>query len=487
MAVEMGKPVTQGRAEAEKCASVCDFYAERAAALLSPEAAPTEASQSYVAFEPLGVVLAVMPWNFPLWQVFRFAAPALMAGNVGLLKHASNVTGCALAIEELFETAGLPKAVFRTLVVPSSRVAALIEAPEVRGRDAHRQHARGARRRREGRRAAQEERPRARRQRPVRRAGGRRPRRQPPRSARRRGSSTAGRAASPPSASSWSSRCSAASRNGSSSACRRGAWATRSTRRRRSARRRGATCATSSHRQVRASLAKGARARLGCAVPEGPGAFYPPSVLGGVTPGMPAFDEELFGPVAAVIAAQGRDGRDPARERHRLRPRRRRLHRRPCTRRAHRAPGARGGVVLRERVRALRSAPAVRRDQGVRLRPRAGGLRDPRVREREDGVRGVGIGESGLVLHVVLGWRRTQQAQHMPIRRVGFVPTVFVLREGPQATPPRRLGCARRRLRSEPRCSGLGADARRRQMSSACSWRIGTASGPSAAASGSQS
>jgi succinate-semialdehyde dehydrogenase / glutarate-semialdehyde dehydrogenase len=131
MAVEMGKPVTQGRAEAEKCASVCDFYAERAASLLSPETAPTEASQSYVAFEPLGVVLAVMPWNFPLWQVFRFAAPALMAGNVGLLKHASNVTGCALAIGELFETAGLPKGVFRTLVVPSSRVAALIEAPEV--------------------------------------------------------------------------------------------------------------------------------------------------------------------------------------------------------------------------------------------------------------------------------------------------------------------------------------------------------------------
>ena len=108
MALEMGKPVSQGLAEVEKCAGACDFYAEHAERLLAPEAAPTEASRSYVAFEPLGVVLAVMPWNFPLWQVFRFAAPALMAGNVGLLKHASNVSGCALAIEEILHAAGRP-------------------------------------------------------------------------------------------------------------------------------------------------------------------------------------------------------------------------------------------------------------------------------------------------------------------------------------------------------------------------------------------
>ena len=110
MALEMGKPVAQGRAEAEKCAATCDYYAEHAARLLAPEPAPTEARASYVAFEPLGPVLAVMPWNFPLWQVMRFAAPALMAGNTGLLKHASNVPQTALYLEEVFRRAGaLPR------------------------------------------------------------------------------------------------------------------------------------------------------------------------------------------------------------------------------------------------------------------------------------------------------------------------------------------------------------------------------------------
>ena len=98
MAAEMGKPLKQGVAEAEKCAWVCDYYADNAEAQLAPEVVNTDASRSYVAFQPIGVVLAVMPWNFPLWQVYRFAAPALMAGNVGVLKHASNVPGCALAI-----------------------------------------------------------------------------------------------------------------------------------------------------------------------------------------------------------------------------------------------------------------------------------------------------------------------------------------------------------------------------------------------------
>ena len=110
MALEMGKPVAQGRAEAEKCAWVCEHYAEHAGVHARPgRRAPPTPPKSYVAFEPLGPVLAVMPWNFPLWQVFRFAAPALMAGNVGLLKHASNVSGCALAIEEILHAAGVPR------------------------------------------------------------------------------------------------------------------------------------------------------------------------------------------------------------------------------------------------------------------------------------------------------------------------------------------------------------------------------------------
>lgn len=131
MAEEMGKPLAQGRAEIEKCAWVCDYYADNAQAFLAPQPIATDASKSYVAFQPLGVVLAVMPWNFPFWQVFRFAAPALMAGNGGLLKHASNVPGCACAIEALFEQAGFPPEIFRSLLIPSKMVKAVIEHPRV--------------------------------------------------------------------------------------------------------------------------------------------------------------------------------------------------------------------------------------------------------------------------------------------------------------------------------------------------------------------
>jgi succinate-semialdehyde dehydrogenase / glutarate-semialdehyde dehydrogenase len=132
MAEEMGKPVREGRAEAEKCAWVCEHYAEHAEAYLRSYAVETDARESLVAFRPLGVVLAVMPWNFPFWQVFRFAAPALMAGNAGVLKHASNVPGCGLAIEEVFRDAGLPDGLFKTLLIGSREVARVIEHPLVR-------------------------------------------------------------------------------------------------------------------------------------------------------------------------------------------------------------------------------------------------------------------------------------------------------------------------------------------------------------------
>lgn len=132
MALEMGKPLGQGEAEAEKCAWVCDFYAENAETFLSPESIPTDAARSYVRFDPLGPVLAVMPWNFPYWQVFRFAAPALMAGNAGLLKHASNVPRCALNIEAIFARAGLPDAVFQTLLVSSRNAGELVAQKEIR-------------------------------------------------------------------------------------------------------------------------------------------------------------------------------------------------------------------------------------------------------------------------------------------------------------------------------------------------------------------
>ncbi len=132
MAREMGKPVKQGEAEAEKCAWVCNYYADNAATMLSNEFVSTDASESYVQFDPLGIVLAVMPWNFPFWQVFRFAAPALMAGNVGVLKHASNVSRCALTIEDIFREAGFPAGVFQSLLIGSNKVADIINNPLVK-------------------------------------------------------------------------------------------------------------------------------------------------------------------------------------------------------------------------------------------------------------------------------------------------------------------------------------------------------------------
>ncbi|OLZ40961.1 NADP-dependent succinic semialdehyde dehydrogenase [Natrinema saccharevitans] len=132
MTREMGKPISQGIAEVEKCAWVCDHYAEHGSAYLSADGHPSPAGSSVeTVYDPLGPVLAVMPWNFPFWQVFRFAAPHLTAGNVGLLKHASNVPGCAQAIEDVFRAAGYPEDVFQTLLIPSDLVAGVIEDDRV--------------------------------------------------------------------------------------------------------------------------------------------------------------------------------------------------------------------------------------------------------------------------------------------------------------------------------------------------------------------
>jgi succinate-semialdehyde dehydrogenase/glutarate-semialdehyde dehydrogenase len=127
MTLEMGKPITSAVQEVEKCAWVCRYYAENAASHLADEIVQTNATRSYVHFQPLGAVLAIMPWNFPFWQVFRFAAPALMAGNVGLLKHASNVPQCALAIEDIFRRAGFPEGSFQTLLIGSEAVQSILE------------------------------------------------------------------------------------------------------------------------------------------------------------------------------------------------------------------------------------------------------------------------------------------------------------------------------------------------------------------------
>lgn len=306
MATEMGKPLPQGKAEVEKCAWACDYYADHAARFLADELVETDASKSYVSYRPLGPVLAVMPWNFPFWQVFRFAAPALMAGNAAVLKHSSNVFGCALEIEKIFKEAGFPDGLFATLLISSKKVKQVIQHPVIRA-------------------------------------------------VTLTGSTPAGKAVASQAGAvvkktvlelggsdpyvvledadlelavetcvnsrliNSGQSCIAAKRfivvrpvlqefteRYVESMKRKkmgdpfepgvdlGPQARRDLR-------------DQLHLQVRRSVAKGARLLLGGEVPRGEGAFYPPTVLAGVTKGMPAYDQELFGPVAAIIEAKDED------------------------------------------------------------------------------------------------------------------------------------------------------------------------------------
>jgi len=138
MTLEMGKPIAAARAEAAKCALACRYYAEHGARLLADEPIEAGPGRAYIRYQPIGAVLAVMPWNFPFWQVFRFAAPALMAGNVGLLKHASNVPQCALAIEDIIRRAGFPADVFQTLLAAAAAVDGILNDPARSSRHPHR-------------------------------------------------------------------------------------------------------------------------------------------------------------------------------------------------------------------------------------------------------------------------------------------------------------------------------------------------------------
>ena len=143
MTAEMGKPIKAARTKRSKAAFGCRYYAENAESFLGDEPVAIDGATNYIRYQPIGPVLAVMPWNFPFWQVFRFAAPALMAGNVGLLKHASNVPQCALAIEDIFRRAGFPEGAFQTLLIGSDQVHADDRRPARQGRHAHRQRTRG--------------------------------------------------------------------------------------------------------------------------------------------------------------------------------------------------------------------------------------------------------------------------------------------------------------------------------------------------------
>lgn len=306
MTIEMGKPIQQSYSEIEKCVWVCDFYAEKAELFLADEIVTTDASKSFITYNPLGVILAVMPWNFPFWQVFRFAAPALMAGNGGILKHSSNVTGCALAIENVFREAGFPENLFRTLLISSKHVEKVINDPGIKA-------------------------------------------------VTLTGSTPAGKAVA--SAAGKALKKSVLELGGSDpyviledadldsaadicavSRLINGGQSCIAAKRfivvekvydefiekfikKMSVMKMGNPFDENNdigpqartdlrdelHHQVIESVSKGAQLVLGGTIPEEKGAYYPPSILVNVTKGMPAYDDELFGPVAAVIKARNED------------------------------------------------------------------------------------------------------------------------------------------------------------------------------------
>jgi succinate-semialdehyde dehydrogenase / glutarate-semialdehyde dehydrogenase len=310
MTEEMGKTFDDGLAEIEKCAFQCDWFADHAQDYLAEEPADIGGGEAFVTFNPLGVVLAIMPWNFPFWQVFRFAAPALMAGNGALLKHASNVPGCALAIEEVFRQAGLPRGLFRTLLLPSGEVEGLIKDENIAA-------------------------------------------------VTLTGSVSAGRSVAT-AAGSVLKKCvlelggsdayviledadiAAAAKVAATARMVNGGQSCIAGKRfivvrsvlepfekalvdamrgyemgdpRKEGTRLGPMQSVKArdeiHRQVSESIRKGARLLLGGKVPDRPGAWYPATVLTNVLAGQPALDEEVFGPVAAIIAAD--DERDAIR------------------------------------------------------------------------------------------------------------------------------------------------------------------------------
>ncbi len=301
--IEMGKPIEQSRKEVEKCAYNLEYYAKHGASFLKNELVETEARKSYVSYQPLGVVLAIMPWNFPYWQVFRAMGPILMGGNTMVLKHASNVTGCALAIEKIIKTAGAPAGLLQTIVAPSSAMSAVIAAPEIAAvtftgsTEAGKKIASVA-----GGHLKKQ----------VLELGGSDPYIILDDADLEKAVDilVAGRLVN----------------NGQSCVAAKRfivvppvykEFLTRFTRQMEAAsfgdpmdpqHKIGPLARTDLrtqlHEQVEKSIAMGAQLLCGGYIPEGEGAYYPPTVLANVVPGMPAYDEELFGPVASIIKAK---------------------------------------------------------------------------------------------------------------------------------------------------------------------------------------
>ena len=300
MTEEMGKLVREAEGEVEKCAWVCEYYADNAEGFLQNESIETEMSRSFITYQPIGVVLAVMPWNFPLWQVFRFAAPALMAGNVGVLKHASNVCGCALAIEEVVADAGFPENCFRTLLIPSKQVERVIQNPLVRAVTLTGSVPAGA---------------------AVAAAAGK----ELKKTVLELGGSDPYVVLEDADLKLAAQKCTQSRLLNAGQSCIAAkrfivvekvydAFVEALVEEMKSKKvgdpkaegidlgpQASTDLRDELHQQVKDSVAKGAVCKLGGELPDGPGAFYPPTVLIDVTPGMPAYDEELFGPVASVI------------------------------------------------------------------------------------------------------------------------------------------------------------------------------------------
>lgn len=306
MTEEMGKPYLAGIAEAEKCAWVCEYYAEHAEKFLKDQLIKTEARKSFVAFEPMGIVLAIMPWNFPFWQVFRFLAPALMAGNAGVLKHASNVCGCALAIEELVKEAGFPKHLFQSLLVSGKNVNPIIEHPLIKAVTLTGSTAAG---KMVAQKAGQEL------KKCVLELGGS----DPYIILENADLEAAAETCVNSRLINNGQSCIAAKRFIVVKAVSK--EFTQLFKQKMEAKLMGNPMKKETqigpqaredlrdelHQQVKKSIKKGAKCILGGEIPKGKGAFYPATILTKVKKGMPAYDEELFGPVAAIITVKDKD------------------------------------------------------------------------------------------------------------------------------------------------------------------------------------
>lgn len=300
---EMGKPIQQSLAEVEKCAFTFEYYAKEGAQYLADEVIATDARKSYVTYQPVGVVLAVMPWNFPYWQVFRCMAPILMAGNAMVLKHASNVSGCALAIEEILKKSDAPKGLFHTLLVPSSEVAALIADPAINAVTFTGSTHAGSK---------------------VAEAAGRHIKKQ----VLELGGSDAYVILEDADLRKAVEICVNARLINSGQSCvaakrfivvkslrkefeklmtegmKKASYGDGMNEANKIGPMARVDLRNDLHEQVLQSAGKGAKILCGGSIPEGEGAFYPPTVLTNVKKGMPAYDEELFGPVAAIIEAK---------------------------------------------------------------------------------------------------------------------------------------------------------------------------------------